>query len=131
MLLAACGEAPTVDQASPRPPLQAAHVVVTRSGDGGVAIDPGGVVLRLDDARLLVVEVRVRSTSAGPQSIALRATATDASGQRVGEATGGAVNLAPGSESTVELSGPTPTGTIAAVAIEVHAVPAITAAGAP
>jgi hypothetical protein len=132
-LLASCGDTPVVEQATTRPPLQAGHLAVTQTGDAAVIVPPDGVSLRLDDAGLLVVEVRARSTAATPQSIALRATLDDGSGRIVGDATGGAVRIAPGSEITVELSGPTPLGTIAAVIIEVHTVPApiATPAAAP
>jgi hypothetical protein len=132
MLLAACGGEPSlVRQASSQPPVEAPHVAVSQTGDGGVAIAPDAVRLRLDAAGLLVVDVGVRSTSTRPQNIVLRARAVDASGRVVGEAGGGAVRVAPGSETTVELSGPPPSGTIAAVTVEVRTMPAVTATAPP
>lgn len=132
VILTSCGGEPrVVDQASPKPPLQSVHVAVTQTGDGGAAIAAGSVRLRLDDARLLVVDVRVRSIATTARSIALRATAEDASGRVVGEATGGAVRVAPGSEIALELSGPTPSGVIAAVTIEVRTTPAPSATPVP
>ena len=124
MLLAGCGGPPVVDQAVTQTPLAAANVVVTQTGDSDVTIPPGGVTFSLDAARLLVVDVKVRFSAPMPRTVALRATVYDATGRIVGDATGGAIQVVPGSEIGVELSGPTPTGTIAAVTVEVHTVPA-------
>ena len=124
MLLAGCGGPPVVDQAVTQTPLAAANVVVTQTGDSDVTIAPGGVTFSLDAARLLVVDVKVRFSAPMPRTVALRATVYDATGRIVGDATGGAIQVVPGSEIGVELSGPTPAGTITAVTVEVHTVPA-------
>ena len=124
LLLAGCGGPPVIDQAVSQTPLAAANVTVTQTGDSDVTIPPGGVTFSQDAARLLVVDVKLRFSAAQPRTIALRATVYDSTGRIVGDATGGAVQVKPGSEVTVELSGPTPTGTIAAVTVEAHTVPA-------
>jgi hypothetical protein len=124
LLLAGCGGPPVIDQAVSQTPLAAANVTVTQTGDSDVTIPSGGVTFSQDAARLLVVDVKLHFTAAQPRTITLRATVYDSTGRIVGDATGGAVQVKPGSEVTVELSGPTPTGTIAAVTVEVHTVPA-------
>jgi hypothetical protein len=123
-MLLACGGPPVIDQAVSQTPLAVPNVVVTQTGDSDVAIQPGGVTFSQDAARLLVVDVRLRFNGPQPRTIALRATVFDPMGRIVGDATGGAIQVTPGSELTVALSGPTPTGTIAAVTVEVHTVPA-------
>ncbi len=131
LLLAACGDPAVVDQATTRTPLAAPGVVVTQTGDADVAIPPGGVSFRLDAARLLVVDVLVRSIAATPRLVVVRASLFDSAGRLVGDAGGSAIDVAPGGETTVELTGPTPTGTIAAVTLEVHTVAAPPAAASP
>jgi hypothetical protein len=124
LLLTGCGEPPVVDQAVAQTPLAATNVVVTQTGDTDVTIPPGGVSFRLDAARLLVIDVRAHSAAPAPRTVVLRATLYDATGRIVGDADGGAIQVGRGTETTVELSGPTPSGTIAAVTLEVHTVPA-------
>ena len=124
LLLAGCGGPPVIDQAVSQTPLAATNVTVTQTGDSDVTIPAGGVTFSQDAARLLVVDVRLRFSAAQARTIALRATVYDSTGRIVGDATGGAVQVQPGGEITVELSGPTPRGTIAAVTVEVHTVPA-------
>lgn len=128
LLLAACGEPPVVDQATASSPLAAPSVAVTQTGDTDVTVAAGGVSFRLDSARLLVVDVRLRSSAPTRRTVAVRATVYDATGRIVGDASGGVIQVAPGVETPVELSGPTPTGTIAAVTLEVHTVPSPTPA---
>ncbi|HEX6492798.1 MAG TPA: hypothetical protein VF112_04765 [Candidatus Dormibacteraeota bacterium] len=123
-LLLACGGPQVIDQAVSQTPLALANVAVTQTGDSDVAIPPGGITFSQDAARLLVVDVRLRFSGPQPRTVALRATVYDQTGRIVGDATGGAIQVVPGSEVSVELSGPTPTGTIAAVTVEVHTVPA-------
>jgi hypothetical protein len=131
LLLVSCGDTPVVDEATTQPPVQAPHVAVTQTGDATVVVPPDGARFRLDNAGLLVVDVVVRSTAAAPQTISLRASVYDSTGRLVGDATGGSVRVAPGAETTVELSGPTPLGTITAVTVEVHTLPAPAAAASP
>jgi hypothetical protein len=124
LLLTGCGDPPVVDQATTQTPLTAANVVVTQTGDTDISVPPGGVSFRLDAARLLVIDVRAHSAAPAPRTVVLRATLYDATGRIVGDADGGAIQVGPGTETTVQLSGPTPSGTIAAVTLEVHTVPA-------
>lgn len=123
LLLAGCGDPAVVDQATTRAPLAAPNVVVTQTGDTDIVIPPAGVSFRLDAARLLVVEVRLRSNAPTPRMVVVRASVHDSGGRLVGDAGGSAISVPPGAETTVELSGPTPAGTIAAVTLEVHTVP--------
>jgi hypothetical protein len=131
LLLTACGDPPVVDQATTRPPLAAPNVAVTQTGDTDVVIPPGGVSFRLDAARLLVVDVRLRSTAPTPRMVVARASVYDSAGRLVGDAAGAAISVPPGTETTVELSGPTPAATIAAVTIEVHTVAAPSSVASP
>ncbi len=129
LLLAACGDPAAVDQATTtRTPLAAASVVVTQTGDTDVVIPPGGVSFGLDAARLLVAHVRLHSNAPAPRTVVVRASLYDATGRIIGDAGGAAIEVPPGSDTTVELSGPTPSGTISAVTLEVHTVPARTPA---
>ncbi|HEY2705061.1 MAG TPA: hypothetical protein VGL20_15365 [Candidatus Dormibacteraeota bacterium] len=131
LLLAACGDPAVVDQATTRPPLAAPGVVVTQTGDPDIGIPPGGVSFRLDAARLLVVDVRLRSSAATPRLVVVRASLFDSGGRLLGDASGSAVDVPPGADTTVQLTGPTPTGTIAAVTLEVHTVAAPSATASP
>jgi hypothetical protein len=131
LLLTACGDPPVVDQATTRPPLTAPNVAVTQTGDTDVVVPPGGMSFRLDAARLLVVEVRLRSTSPTPRMVVVRAGLYDSAGRLVGDASGAAISVPPGADTTVELSGPTPTTTIAAVTVEVHTVAAPSSVASP
>jgi hypothetical protein len=89
------------------------------------------VSFRLDAARLLVVDVRLRSTAPTPRMVVVRASVYDSAGRLVGDASGTAISVPPGAETTVELSGPTPAATIAAVTVEVHTVAAPSAVASP
>ena len=131
LLLAGCGGPPVVDQAVGQTPLATANLAISQTGDTDVSIPAGGVTVSLDAARLLVLDVRLRFSGAQPRTVALRATVYDSTGRIVGDATGGALQVVPGSEVSVQLSGPTPTGTISAVTVEVHTVPAPSAAPTP
>jgi hypothetical protein len=123
-LLLACGGPAVIDQAVNQTPLAVSNVAVTQTGDSDVVIVPGGVTFSQDAARLLVIDIRLRFTGSQPRTVALRATVYDSTGRIVGDATGGVTRVTPGSEVPVELSGPTPSGTISAATVEVHTVPA-------
>lgn len=124
ILLAGCGSTPLIRQASTEPPLLASHLDSTQTGnaDAVLTVKPGD--FRLDDARLLVITVHLRSTAAAPESVAVRASLFDTDGTIVGDASGGTVALKPGAQVDVELNGPTPTGSIARATFEVHTTPA-------
>jgi len=121
-LLAACSDAASIEEASTAPPLTAAKVDITLTGDAGVTIpDPThDVGFRLDDARLLVVNLRVHSQATAAEVAAVKATLFDASGLVIGHATGGSTTIQPGQDAAFTLTGPAPTGSIAKSTFEVH-----------
>jgi hypothetical protein len=126
VLLVACGsDTPTVPQAAVSA-VVAGNVSVKQTGDAQVSIVPGSVGFKLDDAKLMNVTMTIRSTAPGPQTVSARASLFDAAGKIVGDATGGVLNVRPGVDTPVALSGPTPLGTIAAATVEFHLVPSPT-----
>lgn len=120
LLLAACGETPVIREASTQPPLLAPSVQSTETGDSSVTLTVGPADFRLDDARLLLITAHLHSSAAAPQTVAVHASLFDADGTIVGDASGGAVQVKPGADISVQLNGPTPTGTIARATFEVH-----------
>ena len=122
ILLAACSDTASIREASTAPPLTAARVDVTLTGDAGVTIpDPThDVTFRLDDARLLAIDLVVHSQARASQTAAVKATLFDASGLIIGDASGGSTALQPGQDGSFRLTGPLPTGTIAKATFEVH-----------
>ena len=125
-LLVACGETPTVQEATGSP-LTSAKVAITLTGDAGITIvDPNrDVTIGLDEARLVVIHVTVKSTAAASEVVAIRASLLDKNGTIVGDATGGALNVQPGGMATFNLSGPTPTGVIDHATFEAHITPGV------
>jgi len=125
LALVACGETPHVDQAASAA-LTESSVSLKQTGNAQVSIVPSSVSYRLDDAHLLEVSLTVHSGASGAQTVTVRGSFTDKSGRLIGDATGSQLNVAPGSDVSVALSGPTPTGTIAAASYEVTTIPAAT-----
>lgn len=127
LLLLGCGDTPQVREAATSPPLVGAKVDVTLTGNSAVTIaDPSNdVTFKLDDARLLVVHVKVHSTSGTKQNIAIRASLLDSAGKVIGDATGGTLAVNPGADAAFDLTGPMPNGTISKATFEVHATPAV------
>ena len=125
-VLAACSDTASIEEATSAAPLTAPRVNITLTGDAGVTIpDPSReVTFRLDDARLLDIDLRVHSQATAPEIAAVKATLFDASGLIVGDATGGSTALPPGQDASFTLTGPAPTGTIAKATFEVHLTPA-------
>jgi len=125
-LLAACGETPTVQEAASSP-LTSGKLAITLTGDDVITIaDPNrDVTVGLDEARLVVIHVTVRSTTSVPETVTIRASLFDKDGTLVGDATGGALNIQPGATVTFSLSGPTPTGVIDHATFERHATPGV------
>ena len=122
VLLVACGsDTPHVPQAQASP-LTEASVSLKQTGDAQVTVDPASVRYRLDDARLLQITVTVHSKAAAPQSISIATSLYDQTGRLIGDASGGAINVAPNADVQVNLSGPNPNGTISAATFEVHTV---------
>jgi hypothetical protein len=121
--LVACGDAPvTVPQAAATTFI-AANVTVNQTGNAQATIVPGSAGFRMDDARLIQVSVTVKSTAGTPQTVSVRASLYDKDGHLVGDATGGALDVAPGAQVVVQLSGPTPNGTVASATFEITLVP--------
>jgi hypothetical protein len=121
--LVACGDTPTISQATTAPPLVAPTVDVTLTGNTVVTIQnpSSDVRFKLDDARLLNIHMVVRSTASTPQTVAIRASLFDAGGRLIGDASGGQLAVPPGGEASFDLSGPTPNGTIAKAIFEIRA----------
>jgi multidrug efflux pump subunit AcrA (membrane-fusion protein) len=122
VLLTACGDTPQVSEAATSPPLTADKVDITLTGDGVVTIvNPSAdVSFKLDNARLLVVHVKVHSTASAAQTVSIRASLFDAQGKLIGDATGGALAVPAGGDAAFDLSGPAPNGTIRKATFEVH-----------
>jgi hypothetical protein len=120
MLVVACGsDTPHVQQAVASP-LTEGSVGFKQTGDAAAAIDRSSITYRLDDARLLVVTLNLRSTATTAQTIGVRASLYDKSGKLIGDATGGELNVQPNATVQVILSGPHPNGTVASATFEVH-----------
>jgi hypothetical protein len=126
LLLSGCGGPATLDEAANATPVAVPDVAITQTGDSDIGIPTGQVTFGLDAAGLLVVDLHLRSAAAAARTVAVRATVFDSTGRIVGDATGAAVMVQPGTDTAVELSGPTPSGTISAATLEVHTVPSST-----
>ena len=122
VLLAACGDTPQVSEAATTPPLTADKVDITLTGDRVVTIvhPSDDVTFRLDNARLLVVHVKVHSTASAAQTVSIRASLLDSTGKLIGDASGGALAVPAGGDVAFDLGGPTPNGTISKATFEVH-----------
>jgi hypothetical protein len=123
LLLAGCGGSGTVDEAVNATPVAVPNVAITQTGDSDITIPTDQVTFGLDASQLLVVDLHLRSAAAAPRTVAVRATVYDRSGRIVGDATGATIEVQPGVDTPIELSGPTPNGTIASATLEVHTVP--------
>lgn len=126
LLLAGCGGSGTADEAVNATPVAVPNVAITQTGDTDISIPTDQVTFALDASQLLVIDLHLHSAAAAPRTVAVRATVYDRSGRIVGDATGAAIRVQPGVDTPVELSGPTPNGTIASATLEVHTVPSPT-----
>jgi hypothetical protein len=122
-LLGACGDTPHLSEAATSPPMTASKVDITLTGDRVVSIvhPSDDVTFKLDDARLLVVHVKVHSTATSAQTVSMRASLFDSANKLIGDATGGTLAVPPGADVAFDLSGPDPNGTISKATFEVHA----------
>jgi hypothetical protein len=125
LLVVACGETPHVDEAATAA-LTESTVSLKQTGNAAVSVVPGSVRYRLDDARLLEVTLTAHSAATTAQTVTIRASLFDKSGRNIGDATGGQLDVGPGSDAAVTLSGPQPNGTIAAATFEITTIPAPT-----
>jgi hypothetical protein len=121
MALAACGSS-SVPEVASATPLTTGSVSFSQTGNAAAHVQAGSVTYRLDDSGSLVVTLNVISTSATPQTIAVRASLYNSSGGVVGDATGAQIQVAPGKTAPVQLNGPAPQGTIASAVFELTAV---------
>jgi len=126
LLVVACGDSSvTVPQAAPSA-LIAGTVTVKQTGDAPVSIVTGSASWKIDDARLVDVGLTVHCTASTAVTVSARASLYDSSGKLVGDATGGQLNVKPGADSRLMLTGPTPTGTVSSATFEFTTIPAAT-----
>ena len=121
--VAACGNDTRIPQTVTTTPFAAASVTITQQGNASVTIDPASVTFMLDDSRGLVAHLTVRSRAASTVTITVRGSIYDPQHRLIGDVSGGQINVATGQVTTVQLTGPTPLGTIASAVFEVTAVP--------
>lgn len=121
--LAGCGADTKLPQAAASSPFSTSPVSVVQQGNADATIDTTSVTFKLDDARALVAHLTVRSNAASTIAISIRGSIYDPHHALIGDVTGGQINVSPGSTAAVQLTGPTPLGTIAAVTFELTAKP--------
>jgi hypothetical protein len=119
--LTGCGDVTHLPQAPSASPFTAKSVTIAQQGNADVSIDTSSVTFALDDTRALVAHLTVRSNAAAPVTVVIRGSIYDPRHQLVGDLTGGQINVAPGATVAVELTGPTPIGTIASATFEATA----------
>ena len=131
VLLAACGSSEQLPEAVSSSPLTSGTPTVKQTGSADATIDPSSVTYKIDNAGILVVKLKLTSASADPQTIAVRGSLYNASGVIIGDVSGGAVMVDPGSTQDVELTGNAPSGTIASATFEVNTQAAPTPTSTP
>lgn len=122
LALAACGST-TIPQVASQTPLTAGTIAIRQTGDAPVLIDQSSVSFTLDTSGSLVVRARIRSQASGKVVVVVRASLFDARGNQIGDATGGQLDVPPGTETALQLNGPTPHGTIAGATFEATTYP--------
>jgi hypothetical protein len=124
--LVACGtDTPSVPQAAATP-LIAAGVSVKQTGDAPVKLVDNSVTWKIDDAKLVNVTLTVHCTASTAVTVSARASLYDKDGKVVGDATGGTLQVQPNTDARLQLSGPTPTGTVTSATFEFTTIPAAT-----
>lgn len=121
--LSGCGDNTKLPQAPSSSPFSTSSISVVQQGNAAVTIDTTSVTFKLDDARSLIANLVVRSNATSTITISIRGSIYDPNHALIGDVTGGQVNVSPGTTTPVELTGPTPLGTIAAVTFELSATP--------
>lgn len=125
--VAACGSGTSATpQTGSNRPLTASTVDVRPSGNTDFVVDSQSVTFHIDNAALLRMIVGVTSHATAKTTVTMTASLLDAGGTTVGAATGGAIDVEPGSHDTVELTGSRPTGVIAVVDLVIAGQPAPT-----
>lgn len=119
--LTGCGNDTKLPQAPSSSPFSTSSVSVVQQGNADATIDTKSVTFKLDDSRALVANLTVRSNAASTIAISIRGSIYDPHHALIGDVTGGQINVSPGSTAAVQLTGPTPLGTIASVTFELTA----------
>lgn len=131
LAIASCGSAATtISQADNQPQLTTAQVEIKPAGDPSITLVDGGTSFHRDDAGLLVMTVKVHSTASTKVTVVLRALLADSAGVEIGQAGGGAIELAPGDDATIQLTGRLPARSIASATVQVDATPSPTGVAA-
>jgi hypothetical protein len=122
--LTACGDTVQV----PKPPTATPFSTITaaqisQQGNAPVTINPSSVTFSPDDTQSVVVHLTGQSAAPSSITISVRGSLFDPQHQLIGDVSGGQINVAPGSSVDVQLTGPTPLGTIASAVFEVSTQP--------
>jgi hypothetical protein len=128
-LVLSCGSSSSssaIPQTGSQKPLTAATIDVRPSGDTHFTVDPTSVRFEVDNAGLLHMTLTVASHADVRSTVTMTANLLDPAGAPVGSAVGGAVNVDPGTNQPIELTGSKPTGVIAAVNLIIAGQPAPT-----
>lgn len=120
-VLAACGDDTHIPQAASSTPFATTPVAIVQQGNAPVSIDTSSVTFALDDTRSLVAHLSVHSDAPAPVTVVIRGSIYDRTHALIGDLTGAQINVAPGSTAPVELTGPSPLGTIASAVFEATA----------
>jgi len=123
LMLVACGDAVTLPVGPSATPFRSGTVGFSQTGTAPVTIDPSSIQYKLDSSSSLVVTLILTSSADTSQTVSVRASLYDPNGGLIGDATGGAVNVDPSATTAVELTGPSPLGTIASATFEVTSLP--------
>jgi hypothetical protein len=116
--LTGCGDDTKLPQAAGATAFTSTAVAITQQGNADVSIDNASIMFVLDDTRSLVVHLSLTSHASKPVTVSVRASLYDPKHNLVGDAVGGQINVQPGQVTAVQLSGPTPLGTIASAVFE-------------
>jgi hypothetical protein len=124
--LSGCGDETRLPQVPSSTPFTTGSVSISQQGSAPVTIDTSSVTFMPDDSGSLVAHVTLTSTAVAPVTVIVRGSLYDPSHAIVGDLTGGQVNVAAGSTTTIQLNGPRPLGTIASATFEVTTQPSPT-----
>jgi hypothetical protein len=124
--LTGCGNDTQLPQAPSSSPFSTGAVSITQRGNADASIDTSSATFKLDDAGTLVAHLSVRSMAATTLTISIRGSIYDPQHRLIGDVTGGQIDVGPGSTAAVQLTGPTPLGTIASAVFELTAQPSPT-----
>lgn len=123
--LSGCGDETKLPQAPSSSPFSTTSVSIGQQGNANATIDTRSVTFKLDDSRSLVAHLMVRSNAKSTIAISIRGSLYDPHHALIGDVSGGLINVSPGSTTAVQLTGPTPLGTIASATFEITAKPTL------